>query len=123
MGSRLRRVPGLQASRQGLRRVYPQVRGMTKYRKKPVVIEAFQYVCNDEQKTLSYPRWFIAAVTKGDILILAPRSAWGMETIEIKTLEGTMSVSEGDYIIKGLKGEIYPCKPDIFEASYDKVEE
>lgn len=40
---------------------------------------------------------------------------------DIKTLEGTMHADNGDYIIKGVKGEIYPCKPDIFEATYEKV--
>jgi len=40
----------------------------------------------------------------------------------IKTLEGTMRVDEGDWIIKGLRGEFYPCKPDIFEKSYERVE-
>lgn len=41
----------------------------------------------------------------------------------IKTLEGVMRVDVGDYIIKGIKGEFYPCKPDIFEASYDLIKE
>jgi hypothetical protein len=41
----------------------------------------------------------------------------------IMTLEGLMTVSIGDYVIKGIKGEFYPCKPDIFEESYEKVEE
>ena len=42
---------------------------------------------------------------------------------EIHTLEGTMQASYGDYIIKGVKGEFYPCKPDIFEQTYEKVED
>lgn len=40
-------------------------------------------------------------------------------TLEIRTLEGTMTASEGDWIIRGVKGELYPCKPDIFEATYE----
>ncbi|MDH6367536.1 MULTISPECIES: hypothetical protein [unclassified Breznakia] len=43
--------------------------------------------------------------------------------VRIQTLEGDMNVSKGDYVIKGVQGEFYPCKPDIFEATYDKVEE
>lgn len=43
--------------------------------------------------------------------------------IEIKTLEGIMTANEGDYIIKGIKGEFYPCKEDVFKATYEKVEE
>ncbi|MCM3704056.1 hypothetical protein M3216_32435, partial [Paenibacillus macerans] len=43
--------------------------------------------------------------------------------MQIKTLEGVMQANSGDYIIKGVQGEIYPCKPDIFEATYEKVEE
>lgn len=80
-----------------------------KYRKKPVVIEAIQW--------------------KGTLDSLTEIAAWGGEEffvengkIEIETLEGTMTASVGDYIIKGLHGEFYPCKPDIFEKTYDKVE-
>ena len=43
------------------------------------------------------------------------------EEIEIETLEGTMKANKGDWIIKGVKGEIYPCKPDVFEMTYKKV--
>ena len=94
-----------------------------KYRKKPVVIEAFKYNYNDNdnEKTIAYPHWFIDAVKNDDVHILAPETAGGADIIEIKTLEGAMRVSDGDYIIQGIKGEIYPCKPDIFEATYDKV--
>lgn len=48
-------------------------------------------------------------------------AVWRWKTASINTLEGTMSVNIGDYIIKGVKGEFYPCKPDIFEMTYDKV--
>lgn len=47
----------------------------------------------------------------------------GLKTIELETLEGTMIASEGDYIIKGIKGEFYPCKPHIFEESYEEIKE
>jgi hypothetical protein len=75
-----------------------------KYRKKPVVIDA-EKVTSDNQEELAY--WCNGL----------PSSIG----IEIPTLEGTMLACEGDYIIKGVKGEFYPCKPDIFEATYDEV--
>lgn len=80
---------------------------MTKYRKKPVVVEAFR-VGRDAR-----PDWFEAKLQ---------RSA-GFWYYEIETLEGTMKANEGDYIIKGVNGEIYPCKPDIFEKTYEEVAE
>lgn len=85
---------------------------MTKFRKKPVVIDAWQF-------------------TKGNYAIGTPRefkdksvalwSQYGGSTIggEIVTLEGVMAVSENDWIIKGVNGEYYPCKPDIFEKTYE----
>lgn len=94
------------------------------YRKKPVEVEAFR---------LGYdpmPDWFIDKITKNNIITMfnnnyEPESPFEdcSELIEadIKTLEGTMHADNGDYIIKGVKGEIYPCKPDIFEATYEKV--
>ena len=82
-----------------------------KYRKKPVEIEAMQFTEKSCIDVLSFCN------SGGDII--ASREN---EHISIKTLEGTMLASIGDYIIKGVKGEFYPCKPDIFEATYDKVE-
>lgn len=89
---------------------------MGKYRKKPIVIEAFKYDYNADDKTVAYPRWFLDAVLLGAISENEDRS------VSIQTLEGKMIVSDGDYIIQGIKGEIYPCKPDIFEASYEAAE-
>lgn len=85
-----------------------------KFRKKPVVIEAFQHLPGDET-TRAIPKWIIDASISGVIY-----EAQG-ETY-IKTLEGDHRVRPGDYIIQGVKGELYPCKPDIFEATYEKVE-
>ncbi len=76
-----------------------------KYRKKPVVIEATQ--------------WF----ENGDHPAVVEASLSGMNVHLIETLEGDHLVSPGDWIITGVKGEHYPCKPDIFEATYEKVEE
>ena len=78
------------------------------YRKKPVVIEAVKYDGTNGAEILK----FIFPDIEPDA------KAFG-ETI--KTLEGDMHVSVGDYIIKGVQGEFYPCKPDIFEATYEAV--
>lgn len=80
------------------------------YRKKPVEIEAFQFG-KDE-----FPIWFHDKVQRGDISI-KDNCAY------IKTLEGTMKADKGDFIIKGIKGEIYPCKADIFEQTYERVDQ
>jgi len=86
---------------------------MTAYRKKPVVIQAVR-VPND-------PREFMTVET----LEFMKNATWTLapEGVNIFTLEGTMLASPGDWIIKGVKGEFYPCKPDIFEATYEEVEE
>lgn len=79
---------------------------MSKYRKKPVVIEAMQY--NGEN--LTDIMLFSGAVTvkiTGEVII--------------DTLEGEMLVNKGDFVIKGVNREFYPCKPDIFEKSYELV--
>jgi hypothetical protein len=85
---------------------------MAKFRKKPVVIEAVQwggYLSNeDEVRSLC-----------GDSLA-DPYDTKPL--LVIRTLEGDMTAHQGDWIIKGVKGECYPCKPDIFEATYELVE-
>lgn len=80
-----------------------------KYRKKPVIIEAIQYKgnTNDVKKFMDVESVLV------NIRTLA---------IKIPTLEGDMYASIGDYIIKGVQGEFYPCKPDIFEQTYEVVE-
>lgn len=85
-----------------------------KYCKKPVTIEAFKYSYNYPNEKY-YPDWFHKACDK--------KTVW-MHTdgnIRITTLEGDHIVSEGDYVIQGIKGELYPCKPDIFEQTYEKI--
>jgi len=76
-----------------------------KFRKKPVVIDA---ICWD------------GANTKEVCGFVGPLEYIGGE-LRIETLEGTMRATPGDWIIKGVKGEFYPCKPDIFAASYEEV--
>jgi hypothetical protein len=81
---------------------------MAKYRKKPVVIEAFKWMTDE------VPEWWKSA--KNVAVDVATGSAF------IPTLEGTHEARPGDYIIQGIKGELYPCKPDIFAATYEPVE-
>ena len=88
---------------------------MAKFRKKPVVIEAFRL----NERGLVAEDWFWDAVTRNDIITHCfgkhePCPAW----CEIKTPEGTMIANAGDYIIQGVHGEIYPCKADIFQKTY-----
>ena len=94
---------------------------MMKYRKKPVEVEAYQYkhlLSDDELWRLdATPEWILEAVRNKTLYYDDAH-----ENLFAKTLEGDMRVSDGDYIIKGVNGEIYPCKPDIFEKTYEKVE-
>jgi hypothetical protein len=83
---------------------------MPKFRKKPVVIEAEQVGPNVA------PAWYAEAVRRGSITFQGDGSA------DIHTLEGTMHADSGDWIIQGVKGEIYPCKPDIFAATYEPAD-
>jgi hypothetical protein len=77
------------------------------YRKKPVVIEAFKW------GTDVVPEWW----KKLEGVMIQPSTGSAF----IPTLEGKMEARVGDYIIQGVKGEVYPCKPDIFAATYDEV--
>ncbi len=80
-----------------------------KYRKKPVVIEAIQWTGDN---------WTdIKEFMAGEVVEIIRNS----RNIFIETLEGAMMTTPGDWIIKGIAGEFYPCKPDIFEATYDEV--
>lgn len=77
------------------------------YKKKPVLITAVRYE------------------NVSDLFGFIPANKWmlnGNGTLTIDTLEGNIIAKRGDYIIKGVKGEFYPCKPDIFEMTYDEVE-
>jgi hypothetical protein len=87
---------------------------MPKFRKKPVVIEAMQF--NSLDSYLEIVAWMKAC---GDTSALANEVKYSMPIMLIQTLEGTMAANPGDWIIKGIKGEFYPCKPDVFEATYE----
>ena len=91
-----------------------------KFRKKPVIIEAMQFTL----ETMNQCHNFVTCNRSAD---------WGEDDeddgegnaapiLKIQTLEGVMSAQIGDWIIKGVKGEFYPCKPDIFEATYEPVD-
>ena len=85
-----------------------------KFRKKPVVIDAWKWggIWNAEMKAL--------ALASGGKL---KQAKYGNKTewVVIETLEGDMKLMPEDYLIRGIKGEYYPCKPDIFEATYERV--
>lgn len=94
-----------------------------KYRKKPVVIEAFKFDGDLINKDGHYycPDWAQKAHEEGTLYY---DSIDGPPVeLFIKTLEGHMHCEVGDYLIRGIKGELYPCKPDIFEATYEPVSE
>lgn len=83
-----------------------------KYRKKPIVVEAIRFMIDDY-----LPDWFMDNLSQNNIITYSN----GM--CDIKTLEGTMRANFGDYIICGVNGELYPCKPDIFEKTYEVCED
>jgi len=82
---------------------------MAQYRKKPVVIEAIQlqFSTTSQEQIIEWSNNTIEKGLDGGL--------------RIPTLEGTMVANTGDYIIRGVQGEYYPCKPDIFEATYEKA--
>jgi hypothetical protein len=88
-----------------------------KFRKKPVVIEAVVAADLLYDAAVDFwrlPKWIIDAYNKGEVIFTSHQ-------ILIQTLEGRMTGEETDWIIQGVKGEIYPCKPDIFEKTYEAV--
>lgn len=93
-----------------------------KYRKKSVVVEAFRLGIDPT------PEWFVDAMRNDNTTghfktIIITRDLVNRPCAEIITLEGTMTAGYADYIIRGVHGEIYPCKPNIFEMTYERVEE
>jgi hypothetical protein len=84
---------------------------VARYRKKPVVIEAMEMTPRNVMQVAAWCGGHGYTLENSD-------SAF----VDITTLEGVMTAQLGDYIIKGVQGEFYPCKPDIFEATYEVVE-
>lgn len=90
---------------------------MSKFRKKPVVIEAWEW--DQSEASLEY----LIDIQKVPFDRVKISGKGIVKFLSIKTLEGRHVVSNGDWIIKGIKGEFYPCKPDIFEATYEQIDE
>jgi len=91
-----------------------------KFRKLPVVIEAVQY-----GRRFAWPDWFHDAVTRNAVVTYGTGKFANSEEpcfCVIRTLEGDMRCEEYDWIIKGVNGELYPCKPDIFQKTYEVAE-
>ena len=100
---------------------------MAKYRKRPVVIEAFQMTYEQRLTNYEWPNWLHKAWQKdheeeGSLSCVDYPNSNGTDQLQIRTLEGIHLVNWDDYIIRGIKGELYSCKPDIFAASYDLCE-
>jgi len=93
----------------------PSTGRVSRWRKKPVVIEAMRVPPKWDGKDVPYALGVLTAW-------LGAGGSWEMGDdggIDIKTLEGVMHANPGDWVIRGVKGELYPCKPDIFEATYE----
>lgn len=84
---------------------------MARFRRKPVEIEALQFTESDKDRVF---HWITCTKDAGF-------DEDGSPTLTIQTLEGGMRASLGDWIIKGVKGEFYPCKPDVFAQIYEEV--
>lgn len=80
-----------------------------KYRKKLVIIEAWRWMPNGVSGDI--PHW----------LVMSNYNLGPNDTLEIVTLKGVIVANPGDWIIQGIKGEVYPCEPDIFEATYEPI--
>lgn len=96
---------------------------MPKFRKKPVVIDAILYTGNNEKEIIEFTqgnaKYKMAVGSSAD----GSGGKQSYEHFSVETPEGNMRITEGDYVIKGIKGEFYPCKPDVFAKSYEEVED
>ena len=96
---------------------------MAKYRKRPVVIDAWQWDGTRESvedvDTPPLPPWLSEALDNGNVALrhVGQSLIW----LDVWTPEGRMKAGDGDWIIRGVKGELYPCKPDIFAMTYEAV--
>ena len=96
-----------------------------KYKKKPIVVEAFCWTGDENQLEDPTGRTEMVRSGRGEVLT-EERGYLGMGLnpricLAIKTLEGIHYALPGDYIIRGIKGEVYPCKPDIFKQTYEPI--
>lgn len=92
-----------------------------KYRKKPIIVEAVQFTGNNESEIRDFCTITIENGMKSRF-VTYEHPLLSEPCIQIHTLEGVMTAQTGDWIIKGVKGEVYPCKPDIFEQTYERIE-
>lgn len=94
---------------------------MAKYRKKPVVVEAFQMTAVRRRDNSEWPEWLNKAwnMNPGEGALFIDVDDELRDRLCIGTLEGVYRVDWNDWIIQGVKGELYSCKPDIFEATYE----
>lgn len=91
-----------------------------KYRKKPIEVEAVKIVrpvSGTEELTEAHPQWLMDNILTGRV------RPYSDGTFHVNTIEGLMLGQAGDYLVKGIEGELYPVKASIFEASYEKVED
>lgn len=112
------------------RAMRPKESNMHKFRKKPVVIEAFQMTQARRMDSRDWPNWLHEAWNRnwpepGAVCGVTPAGADffanSTDQLQIATLEGIHLVNWGDWIIRGVKGELYPCKPDIFAMTYEAI--
>lgn len=85
---------------------------MARFRKKPVEIEAVRV--SDYRDGIECPQWLLDAIDKRDVVVTP-------STVVVGTLEGDMRAQRDDWLIRGVDGEIYPCKPGIFAKTYDEL--
>lgn len=92
-----------------------------KFKKRPVVIEAFQMTKSRRWHNEDWPEWLHEAWNKGKEDVGSLHCGNGGECLFINTLEGEHAITFSDFIIQGIEGELYPCKPDIFHKTYVEV--
>ena len=90
---------------------------MSFYRKKPILVEAFRFGFDQQ------PNWFRGCVGASSIVIRPNWNGPGQEIADIRTLEGWMRANRGDWIVKGVRDELYPVKADIFTETYEEMKE
>jgi hypothetical protein len=90
---------------------------MARYRKKPVEVEAIKFG-GSTSHVIAINKWIAGSQYVEPVIATSD-----IKQLEIETLEGTMIAKQGDYVIKGVAEEFYPCKPDIFAQTYELVEE
>lgn len=90
---------------------------MAKYQKRPVEVEAVRWDGSDEALDAIYA---MAGDARRAVVVRKHASGGAQRVLSIVTLEGEMVANEGDYVIRGVQGELYPCKPGIFEATYER---